>query len=283
MDITSFAILGGDKRMIYCGKELQEKGFKVSYCLFEKLGDIACRSITDAVNESDLVVLPLPSIKNGLLNAPFANESVALDENLASLLSPKKVCCSITKALKALGGKWESLNYCDYYAKEDFTLYNAILTAQATLQIAVTKLGSMNSLPVLIMGWGRVGKACAKVFSDAGANICVSARKQKDYKEILTQGYSYTSTTAPESINEYSLIINTVPAMVLSAEKLGQVNKNALIIDLASGAGGVDFASAKQLGITATQELGLPGRYYPKESGKIIAETILSMIKGDAL
>ena len=65
---------------------------------------------------------------------------------------------------------------------------------------------------------------------------------------------------------DFRLIINTVPAMVLP-----KVPGTALKIDLASqpGMGGNDIIWAK----------GLPGLLAPESSGELIAQTILQWIK----
>ena len=69
-----------------------------------------------------------------------------------------------------------------------------------------------------------------------------------------------------------------VPAPVLTKEKLVLMDKNALIIDLASEPCGTDFAAAEELGITAKKALGLPGKFAPKTAGEILKETVLNVL-----
>ena len=70
------------------------------------------------------------------------------------------------------------------------------------------------------------------------------------------------------------IVINTVPALVLTHSELGMMKKDALIIDLASKPGGTDFEAAQRLGRRVVHALALPGRTAPITSGKIIAEAV---------
>ena len=54
-----------------------------------------------------------------------------------------------------------------------------------------------------------------------------------------------------------------------------QVSPDTVILDIASSPGGVDFAAAKELSVTAAACPGLPGKYAPLSS----AQAILACIK----
>ena len=60
---------------------------------------------------------------------------------------------------------------------------------------------------------------------------------------------------------------------------MAKIAANALIIDLASAPGGVDFDSARRMGITAIHALSLPGKVAPKTSGEIIKNTIFNILE----
>lgn len=74
---------------------------------------------------------------------------------------------------------------------------------------------------------------------------------------------------------KYDIIFNTIPSMILDEQRLKLLNKNTIIIDLASKLGGVDFTKAKELGIKARLELGLPGRVAPITSAEYIYNVVL--------
>jgi dipicolinate synthase subunit A len=58
------------------------------------------------------------------------------------------------------------------------------------------------------------------------------------------------------------------------------MEKKILLIDLASAPGGVDAEVARGLGLPVVWALSLPGKYAPVTAGEIIADTVLSMLKG---
>ena len=143
---------------------------------------------------------------------------------------------------------------------------NANITAHCTLELALAKLPiTLEKCPVLIVGWGRIGKCLAKLLHSMGACVTVAARKESRRVMIEALGYKSCSMDAIRC-QDFRLIINTVPAMVLPT-----VPGTALKIDLAStpGMDGKDIMQAK----------GLPGLLAPESSGGLIARTITQWIK----
>ena len=66
---------------------------------------------------------------------------------------------------------------------------------------------------------------------------------------------------------------------MINADVLSHVRKDALLIDLASKPGGVDFAAAKNAGIKTLWALGLPGKVFPVSAGSILADTVLIILE----
>jgi len=60
---------------------------------------------------------------------------------------------------------------------------------------------------------------------------------------------------------------------------MNKVNKSALIIDLASKPGGVDYIAAKELGIHALLAPSLPGKVAPLSAALIIYDSIFNLIR----
>ena len=78
-------------------------------------------------------------------------------------------------------------------------------------------------------------------------------------------------------IGEYDAVFNTVPERIIDEKVLDNVNKNTLIVDLASKPGGVDFNSAKEKKIKVVWALSLPGKVAPVSAGRIIKDTVISI------
>ena len=78
--------------------------------------------------------------------------------------------------------------------------------------------------------------------------------------------------------SETNIIINTVPSVIIDRKILEKLNKNCIIIDVASAPYGTDFAVASEFGINAIQCPSLPGKVAPKTAGEIIADLLQGFI-----
>ncbi len=144
---------------------------------------------------------------------------------------------------------------------------NASITAHCALKLAMEKLPvTLQSLPVLVIGWGRIGKCLAALLHQVGAEVTVAARKASDRAMLTALGYRAIHTECIDT-TLYRLIFNTVPVMI-SPNTPG----DAVKIDLASslGLGGSDVIWAR----------GLPNKDAPESSGRLIARTAIRFASG---
>lgn len=99
---------------------------------------------------------------------------------------------------------------------------------------------TLHGARVLVIGYGRVGKLVAHRFASLGARVSVSARRFTDFAWAEAMGYGTEQTgNLVGWLCAYDLVINTVPARVLSERELKDIKPGCLIIDLASKPGGV--------------------------------------------
>lgn len=130
-----------------------------------------------------------------------------------------------------------------------------------------------------MLGYGKIGKILSKYLYGMGAQTYVEARKYADLAMIEGHGYEpLPLNRLKKRINEFDIIFNTVPSLILDDEVLENIRKDALIIDLASKPGGVDFEAAKQYGLKVIWALSLPGKIAPVSSGAIIKDTVMNII-----
>ena len=121
----------------------------------------------------------------------------------------------------------------------------------------------------------RLGKLLAKTLKAFECRIDVAARKEEDFAWIDAYGYKkVTYSSLDDKLSEYDVIFNTVPVLLLDEPMLEKINKDCLIIDLASKPGGIDFDKAKDLGIKTNWALGLPGKVAPKTAAKYMKRII---------
>ena len=181
------------------------------------------------------------------------------------------ILAQLPKTVTVIGGNLNRPELAEYEVLdllEDpwYLARNASITAHCTLELALAKLPiTLEKCPVLVIGWGRIGKCLAKLLHAMGACVTVAARKES--RRVMIDALGYKSCAVEDIHTEnYRLIINTVPAMVLP-----KAPGTALKIDLASvpGIGGAEVLQAR----------GLPGRLAPESSGALIAQLITQWIK----
>lgn len=159
----------------------------------------------------------------------------------------------------------------DLLQDERYLATNAQITAQCAMSMAANALPvTWDNCPVLIIGWGRIGKCLARLLKYCGAEVSVAARKERDRAMISALGMEAES---PENLTfilkRYRVIFNTVPCPILSEEQTAHCRPDCLKMELASKSGiaGKDIAAAK----------GLPGKCAPESAGKLIARTVLRL------
>lgn len=219
--------------------------------------------------EEGAVFLPCPdhTVTHLLLPVP----SFEKDGSIKGGGDLQKLLSQLPKTVTVIGGNLNREELAGYEVLdllEDswYLARNANITAHCTLELALAKLPiTLEKCPVLIIGWGRIGKCLAKLLHGLGACVSVAARKESRRVMIDALGYKSCPIEGIRTEN-YRLIINTVPAMVLPSAP-----GTALKIDLASvpGMTGRDVVQAK----------GLPGLLAPESSGALIAQVVMQWIK----
>ena len=268
--------MGGDRRMEYAADALAAVFDVYTY------GFAKSKPIWE-LKQADVVVLPYLSLTGEYLNTPLISQKIPA----VSVLDMLRYGGTLFG-----GGLTDSfLSYCsercahvfDFFSDEELTLKNAHLTAEGTIEIILRETdGSISGSRVLILGFGRVGKACAKALSALGADITVSARSTAARNDAVALGYRACEFIDYEALEHADVVINTVPRPVLLHSELKHLKTDALILDLASKPYGTDFDAAKELGIKALTAPGLPGKTAPKTAGYLIAEAIIKAMEEGA-
>lgn len=280
VNINSFGIIGGDKRQIYCAKSIANDGYSVYIYGFDKCGDIGleCAELDEISKKCDALILPLPVSKDGkTLNAPFASVQTAVNGEFFSRFDGKPLFVGMKSRIS-----YHSDKIYDYSIREEFAVENAVPTSEGAIEYAMREYeGTICSSRCLVTGYGRIGRVLSHMLKGLGANVTVSARKLRDLAFIRSNGCNAVLTSSLGS--SYDIIFNTVPDMIFDSHTLAKTAAGAVVIDLASLPGGVDFEAAKRLNIKAVRALSLPGRVAPQTSGIIIKNAVYNIIEEENL
>ena len=184
----------------------------------------------------------------------------------------------ITPKLKDPANFKASHKVIQYLNRQDFKEANGILTAESALQVAMENTDfSLSGCKALVAGSGAIAIPLARKLKDLGAFVTLAARNTVALEKARLQGIYATELCFAGG--EFDIIFNTIPALVFDRHILENLNKNTLIIDLASLPGGIDKIVAAEFGINVIPALALPGKYMPKTAAKVIFASVQNAIK----
>lgn len=201
---------------------------------------------TEQIDKASHILLPIPSSADQLQDSLSAHQ-VVIGGNLDWLPAEQA--------------------RMDLLQEEAYLAPNAMLTAHCALRHILPKLPiTLEQCKILVIGWGRIGKCLCKLLSVLGATVTVAARNGGHRAMVQALGYNAVNI-AEIAADNYRVVINTVPAMILPD------GCAALKIDLASrpgiGGGQVDWAR------------GLPGKEVPESAGRLMAQVILCKLNNE--
>lgn len=162
----------------------------------------------------------------------------------------------------------------DLLRDAQYLAQNAAITAHCALEVAAPLVETtLADGPSLIVGWGRIGKCLAQLLRGVGAEVTVVARKESDRSMLQALGYGALDTNdLRQRLNDFAIVWNTVPQLLVSRDQLPPAPRFVLV-ELASRSG-IDWEQA-------ISSRGLPGKYAPASSGKLIAQSIVRILGRD--
>ncbi len=253
MNGKTFYLAGGSKALTYAADYLSRRGANIA---------------TEPGMDVTHLLLPVPSFDN--------------DGNLRGGGSLGHILVELGDDVVIMGGNLdhpltEGYQTADFLRDERYLAENAAITADCAIPIAENNLPVViPGCPILVIGWGRIGKCLASKLKAIGADVTVSARKDSDLAMLQALGYAAEKTgELGFSLMRYRVIFNTVPAQVISEAQATHCRPDCIKIDLAS-----------RLGIAGENVIwarGLPGKDAPETSGILIAKTALRYAFGKEL
>lgn len=232
--------------LLAAGEALKSRGYGVV--------NRPCEAVTD-------ILLPIPSMES--------YDTIKGGSSLSELLAQLPTNASVFGGnLPVITGRktYDLLQDSTYLASNaSITAYCAISRAMQMLSVTLRKC------PVLVIGWGRIGKCLCALLWALEADVTLAARKEEDRAMAHALGYRTTDIAAlATELNKFRVVFNTVPAPVLDENAVSHCRDGCLKIDLASiqGIAGSDTVICR----------GLPGKDAPESSGILIAKTIIRLL-----
>ena len=285
---NQFAVIGGDLRIIELVKILaKENNIVYTYGLekAEQLKNldnvIICEKLTQVVKEAEVVIGPIPFSSNGKeINTPFSDVSISIRELMHTLNAKILIAGTISPEVYDMAND-EYVEIIDIMKREELSVLNTVSTAEGAIEIAISNTNKiLHGSKVLILGFGRIGKVLARKMAGLSVKVTCAARKDEDLAWIKAYGHNATNiNTLGENLSDYDIIMNTVPHLILTKERMEYVSEECLLIDLASNPGGIDKKAAKDRNLKLIWALALPGKVAPVTTAEFIKDTIYNILK----
>ena len=253
----TFCVVGSDARQTAATRALTQDGYVV-------VG-------AERVAQADCILLPMP------LDGPTPGLTTLLRAAKPhAMVLGGRVGEQAHQAARAAG-----LAIGDYARRPELACLNAVPTAEGCLCLLMQmRSRTIWESPVLVLGYGRIGRAVARRLYLLGGRVTVAARSPEQRAAARCACCRAEPLTALERIlPAFDAVINTIPAPVLPRVLLEQLPKGAVVVDLASKPGGTDFAAAAELGLHAVHALGLPAKCAPETAGTLVAHTALTILQ----
>ena len=285
---TNFTVIGGDLRIIKLAQMLAEDGNKIYAYGVEKAEELKtnsnikiCEKLSEAIKASEIIIGPIPFSSNGKdINAPFSNNQISIREFMHLINAKILIAGSITPEVYDLAND-EYIEIIDILKREELAVLNTISTAEGAIEIIIANTNKIiHGSDVLVLGFGRIGKVLARKLAGLSAKVTCAARKDEDLAWIKAYGHKGTNiNTLGENLAKYDIIINTVPHLILTEERLKYIKDDCLLVDLASNPGGIDKRAAKDKNLKLIWALALPGKVAPVTTAEFIKDTVYNILK----
>lgn len=274
MSNLSIGFYNGDLRSVYMANYLSQNYNVYTYNINTEKLNInvnVCTTPEELFRKSSIIIPPV---------SLFINNEEAVSS----------FCEYVSKCNFVFGGcfpntliscfKEKNIRYFDYMDNEEFVQYNTISTAEGVISTIISETDiNMAECKILVTGYGRCAKTLARKLNSLCFETCICARKQENITDAKANNCcGILLTDLKDKVNNYQIIINTVPAMIFNRDVLFKVSRDTLIIDIASKPGGVDFEYCKQKGIKALHCLGLPGKYAPRATAIFLSRMLMKII-----
>lgn len=284
--------VGGDKRQIEIIKDFYNKNYEIDLIGYDNYD--APEGITkreaDRLDKKDYhaIIMPVNGVaEDGSITSSFCNRQIKLKETF--FVTTKKDILIFTGIRTRYLDKMLSVSkrkVIELMADPDIKKDNSIPTVEGIIGHLVFNTDStINGSKILILGYGNVGKMLAEKLYYLGANITVGVLLEEDYDYLEDRNvdvfYTEDKPIMREAMANNSIIINTVPELLIDKECLEVAQTGAYILDISSHPHGVDFKSANDLKIKNKLLLGIPGEVSPRTAGIILTKKINSILEGD--
>lgn len=284
------AVVGGDRRMLEIMRQARAAGATVKTYGGAPGADVAAdrppaASLAEAVKGAHLIVGPIPGLAaDDALYAPFASDKLYLTGDVLGGARPGALLVfgrASAGIMKNAEGKVRAIGFGD---DDALAILHAVPTAEGALKVAIEHTETtILGLSTLCIGMGRVGMSVAQIFKAVDADVTLCARNPSQLARAWAMGLrTMHLNDLRDRIGEFPLVVSSASGLVLTREILERTTPDALIIDLCSPPGSVDFPAGEALKRKVIWARGQAGTA-PTTSGYNEWQVIMRIVREESL
>ena len=171
--------------------------------------------------------------------------------------------------------KEKNIKFINYLSYEPFSIKNANLTSEGILaKILELSPKSIYENHILILGYGRCGKALSQILSKLNVDFAICDYDKNNYENaFFIANRVYFKDEFYKDISKFDIIINTIPHQLIDDETALKIDNDAIYLEIAS----VQSLSDKSISILNYHKLpALPSKFCPLSASNLIYEIIKS-------
>lgn len=269
-------VIGGDGRYRWAVKCLRDSGIPVKTWGVPGEKNQA-HHLSEALQEANLVLLSMK---------PFDRDVLTVgEESLDAGLLPKLLGMGATLVAGSFPTDLEAwlqdqgIKCVSFLELESYLLKNAAVTAEGAVYLALEAMDrTLFGAKALVIGWGRIGRFLAEKLRALGADVTVAVRKTEQKAELELLGFAVEDTGKyAKGLDEYDLVINTVPKQVVTSAQFETIKPECVVIELASLPGGFPREHLSRV----IMGQALPGETAPRTAGENLTAAVFSCLSGE--
>jgi dipicolinate synthase subunit A len=255
-DVT-VAVVGGDLRMLEHMRRARAAGARVQhYGNIPGAEEAAERpqaaSLAEAVKGAKIISCPIPGVGvDGSLYAKYTEEKLLMKPEVLKGAAAGALMMTYQPTPQLIEwAKGTPVEVVPYGEDDELCILHAIPTAEGAIKVAVENTDeTLLGMKVLCFGLGRIGASVAQAFAAMKSQVTLTARNPSQLARARTMGLEVIPLgEILDHLDRFSLIVSSSSGRVVTREMIERIQPDALIMDLCSPPGSVDFDAAKALG-----------------------------------
>lgn len=264
----NLAIVGGDQREQEIARCAAATGAVVRAFGFpwpERgiAGVTRTRSAAEATAGAAVALFPIAGIKDGCLYAPGLASPPRIDDDLIGGMTPGgHIFAGAADATLQRLAETYSLSVQQYEHDAEAKLMRAPSVVEGVLATLIANTAiSIHGSTIAVLGQGALGGLLTLTLHKLGARVHAVARDPVQRAQASLHGVAACDFDGLLTLVPHlDILISSVPSRIVDLDMMRHLRPGALVVDLASPPGSVDFDAARTLPIKAIWARGLGAR-----------------------